>query len=95
MRIGHTNADDIELKPALQELLLDLRGDAVKTDVAFRNDRLWLLAVRGRHCARLEDSTGRGDARDWQKDRRWVSTTIAGASGGAWRSRGPVSRVFA
>lgn len=30
-----TDANDIELEPALQQLLFDLRSDAVETDVAF------------------------------------------------------------
>ena len=33
MRIERTNADDVELEAALQQLLLDLAGDAVETDV--------------------------------------------------------------
>ena len=33
-----TDADDVELEPALQELALDLRGDAVETDVALGVD---------------------------------------------------------
>ena len=43
---GLSNADNIELEAALQELLLDLGGDAVETDVALGEDalrRLWLL----------------------------------------------------
>lgn len=35
-----TNADNVELKAALQELLLDLGGDAVETDVALGEDAL-------------------------------------------------------
>jgi hypothetical protein len=34
-REQHTNADDIELETALQELLLDLLGNAIETDVTF------------------------------------------------------------
>ncbi len=41
-----TNADDIELEATLQEFPLDLRGDAVKTDVALRVDR---CCGHGRH----------------------------------------------
>ena len=33
-RLKLTNADDIELETALQEFLLNLRSDAVKTDMA-------------------------------------------------------------
>lgn len=47
----HTNANDIELKTTLQQLLLNLVGDAVETDVVFGEDALHLLRVhRGRHC---------------------------------------------
>ena len=42
---GHTNADDIELKAALEQLLLNLGGDAVETDVALGEDRGRLLRV--------------------------------------------------
>lgn len=45
-RLRLTNANNIELEAALQELLLDLGGDAVETDVALGEDalrRLWLL----------------------------------------------------
>ena len=49
-----TNADDIELKAAFQQLLLDLVRDAVETDVVFGEDALHLLRVhRGRHCSSL------------------------------------------
>lgn len=33
-----TNADDIELETTLQELLLNLRSDAVETDMALGKD---------------------------------------------------------
>ena len=33
-----TNADDVELEATLQELALNLRGDAVETDMALRED---------------------------------------------------------
>ena len=37
-----TDADDIELETSLEELALDLGGDAVKTDMALRVDgRSW------------------------------------------------------
>jgi hypothetical protein len=49
-----TDTDDVELEPALHELLLDLVGDAVETNIAFRVDRL--LVEGRRHC-------GRGEAR--------------------------------
>lgn len=40
-----TNTDNIELEAALQELLLDLGGDAVETDVALGEDALCLLSL--------------------------------------------------
>ena len=40
-----TNADDIELETAFQELLFDLLSDAVKADVASGEDSVPL-----RHC---------------------------------------------
>ena len=47
-----TDANDVELKPALEQLLLNLRRDAVETDVVFGEDRLRLLGVHsGRHVA--------------------------------------------
>ena len=46
--IVHTDADDIELKAALQQLLLDLVGDGVEAHMAFWEHRL--LRLR-RHCA--------------------------------------------
>lgn len=41
-RTSHTNADDIELEATLQKLLLDLRSDAVETDMASGEDCLSL-----------------------------------------------------
>jgi hypothetical protein len=40
-----TNANNIELETALQELLLDLGGDAVETNVALREDALRGLSL--------------------------------------------------
>lgn len=40
-----TNADNVELKAALQELLLDLGSDAVETDVALGEDALRRLRL--------------------------------------------------
>jgi hypothetical protein len=40
-----TNANNIELETALQELLLNLGGDAVETDVALREDALCGLGL--------------------------------------------------
>jgi hypothetical protein len=40
-----TNANNIELETALQELLLDLGGDAVETDVALGKDTLCGLSL--------------------------------------------------
>lgn len=34
----HTNTHDIELEATLQQLPLNLRGDAVKTDMAMREN---------------------------------------------------------
>ena len=49
--IMHTDADNIELKAALDQLPLNLLCDAVETDVAFREDRLLGLGVRSGHGA--------------------------------------------
>jgi len=46
-----TNADNIELEAALQELALNLRGDAVETDMALGED-----SGRG-HCCCLGNSS--------------------------------------
>ena len=46
-----TNADHIELETTLQQLLLNLRRDAVKTNVAPGEDSILLvLLIRRRHC---------------------------------------------
>lgn len=45
----HTDADNVELEATLEEFLLDLRGDAVETDVALGEHALGLLRD-GRHC---------------------------------------------
>jgi hypothetical protein len=42
----HTDADDIELEASLQELFLDLLGDAVETNVASGENR---IALRHSH----------------------------------------------
>jgi hypothetical protein len=42
-----TNADDVELEPPLDRLLLNLLGDAVETDIAVREDG---LRKCGSHC---------------------------------------------
>jgi hypothetical protein len=49
---GLTDTDDIELEAALQELLLNLVGDAVETDVALGEDGRRLLrgCGCGGHC---------------------------------------------
>lgn len=47
--LDRTNTDDIELETALQELLLNLRGNAVETDVALRCDRGLGVSVNGCH----------------------------------------------
>jgi hypothetical protein len=38
---ARTNADDIELKPSLQQLALDLLCNAIKTNVAARKDSIY------------------------------------------------------
>lgn len=48
-----TDADNIELETALQQLLLNLRGDAVETNMALGEDRLRgtvAVLLHGRHC---------------------------------------------
>lgn len=45
-----TDTDDIELEPALQQLLLNLRCDAVEADVTARIDRLGWGTVKRCHC---------------------------------------------
>jgi hypothetical protein len=47
-----TNTDNIELETALQELLLNLRCDAVETDMASGIHRLLrsVSVLNGRHC---------------------------------------------
>lgn len=47
----HTNTNDVELKASLQQLLFDLRRDAVETDMVLGEDRLRLLCLSsGCHC---------------------------------------------
>jgi hypothetical protein len=46
--MGRTNADDVELEAALQQLLLDLRSDAVETDVGLGEDGVGGLCLG--HC---------------------------------------------
>jgi len=41
--MAHTNADDVELEAALQELALNLRCDAIETDMALWEHRLGSL----------------------------------------------------
>ena len=68
-----TNADDIELKTTLQQLLLDLRCDAVETDVA-PGEHSILLRLHGCHCCfcSVEDimETSRGEVKLLEKDNR-------------------------
>lgn len=47
-RCTHTNTDDIELKAALEQLLLDLGGDAVEADEALGEHALGQLRVHRR-----------------------------------------------
>jgi hypothetical protein len=51
--IRRTDAHDIELKTALQQLLFNLLGDAVETDVALGEHRLRGLRVQSCHCCGL------------------------------------------
>lgn len=53
MEIQHTNADDVELKATLQQLLLDLRGDAVETDMASGEDCVGGRGSGGHRCCLL------------------------------------------
>lgn len=46
LELERTDADDVELESALQELALNLRCDAVETDMAAREHRLWSLSCR-------------------------------------------------
>lgn len=64
-----TNADDVELEPPLDELLLNLLGDAIKTDIAFGVDRLLRCSICGSHC-------GLGRPRDGR--------FVCGWPGGGW-----------
>lgn len=48
-----TDADDIELEASLQQLLLDLLGDAVKTYVASWEDRVPLRHCHGHDVGRV------------------------------------------
>ena len=53
VRGTHTDTHDIELETTLQELALDLRGDAVETDMAVGEDGGLLSrssAGSGGHC---------------------------------------------
>ena len=68
--IRHTDANDIELEASLQQLLLNLLGDAVETNVASGKDSIAL-----RHChSHLCDLTQRliermTDAKDERRGR--------------------------
>lgn len=44
-----TNTDNIELETTLQQLALNLSGDAVETDVASGKDRVLRHGARGCH----------------------------------------------
>lgn len=52
VRVTLTDADDVELEAPLDELLLDLLGDAIKTDIALGVDRLLRCSICGSHCER-------------------------------------------
>ena len=47
LRSLHTNTDDIELETTLQQLLLDLLGDTVETNMAPRENRISLVHRHG------------------------------------------------
>lgn len=49
----HTNTDDIELEASLEQLLLNLLGDAVETNVASREDSIPLGHCHG-HLERTQ-----------------------------------------
>lgn len=51
-----TNADDVELETSLEQLLLDLRGDAVETDVASGENSIPLVHGRGHFGLRYRKS---------------------------------------
>ena len=53
-----TNADDVELETALQQLSLNLRCDAVETNVASREDGVGLLRHTGSSHGELIDGIG-------------------------------------
>lgn len=44
--VCRTNTDDVELETSLEELLLDLLGDAVETNMASREDSVSLIHCR-------------------------------------------------
>ena len=72
MRVGikgspHTNADDVELETALQELALNLGGDAVETDMAVGEDGVG----HGRH---KKDVKGDGGLRVRERGRKGART---------------------
>lgn len=56
MRLKLTDADNVKLEAPLDELLLNLLGDAVETDIALRVDRLLRCSVCGGHFGRLSTS---------------------------------------
>jgi hypothetical protein len=59
--IALTNADDIELETALQELALNLRGDAIETNMASGVHRLLrsVSVLNGSHCCETNCSMPR------------------------------------
>lgn len=89
-----TNADDIELKAALEQLLLDLGGDGVEADVALGEDAGLLLGVHRRHVAGLGGLDGRwwrwtrrrrGETSEWKRRKLGWSSRNGGGSGGRRR----------
>lgn len=53
--LTHTNTHDIELKATLQQLALDLRGNAVKTNMAMReNSGLLSRSCGGGHYEEIK-----------------------------------------
>ena len=57
-KLLHTDADDIELKAALQELLLNLRSDAVEADVTSGEDCVSLRHCHGHTGAKRNHTNG-------------------------------------
>ncbi len=66
-----TNADHVELESALQELALNLRGNAIETNMALWEHRLGSLSCR--HLAVKYMSDADGGYILWQASRQKVT----------------------